>query len=196
MSDSLWPRERTLATGSSVHGVSQVRTLEWVAIPFSRGSPRPRDRIQVSCIAGSFFFFFFFLPSETPGKPKDLRVSGAILWKATHFAYLYNLWFLCILVISSSLSFTLWLKVLFISKIKANPFPVGVNKAVHSSILGLCTQSAKGKEKRKDVGLGARLQAAEHAWLQALDSSVTGVSVPEMTATEPRTTATDTPCFL
>ena len=24
--------------GSSVHGISQVRILEWVAIPFSRGS--------------------------------------------------------------------------------------------------------------------------------------------------------------
>ena len=29
--------------------------LEWLAIPFSRGSSRPRDRIQVSCIAGRFF---------------------------------------------------------------------------------------------------------------------------------------------
>ena len=29
--------------------------LEWVAIPFSRGSSRPRDQIQVSCIAGGFF---------------------------------------------------------------------------------------------------------------------------------------------
>ena len=28
---------------SSVHGILQARTLEWVAIPFSRGSSRPRD---------------------------------------------------------------------------------------------------------------------------------------------------------
>ena len=27
--------------GSSVHGILQVRILEWVAIPFSRGSPDP-----------------------------------------------------------------------------------------------------------------------------------------------------------
>ena len=27
--------------GSSVHGILQARILEWVAIPFSRGSPRP-----------------------------------------------------------------------------------------------------------------------------------------------------------
>ena len=34
---------------SSVHGISQARILECVAIPFSRGSPRPRDGIRVSC---------------------------------------------------------------------------------------------------------------------------------------------------
>ena len=40
---------------SSIHGVLQVRTLEWVAIFFYRGSSRPRDQTQVSCIAGRFF---------------------------------------------------------------------------------------------------------------------------------------------
>ena len=40
--------------GPSVHGISQARILEWVAIPFSRGSSQPRDWIQVSCIAGGF----------------------------------------------------------------------------------------------------------------------------------------------
>ena len=29
--------------GSSIHGILQARTLEWVAFPFSRGSSRPRD---------------------------------------------------------------------------------------------------------------------------------------------------------
>ena len=28
---------------SSVHGILQARILEWIAIPFSRGSSRPRD---------------------------------------------------------------------------------------------------------------------------------------------------------
>ena len=41
--------------GSSVHGVSQARILEWVAILFSRGSSQSRDWTQVSCIAGRFF---------------------------------------------------------------------------------------------------------------------------------------------
>ena len=41
--------------GSSVHGISQARILEWVSIPFSRGSSQPRDRTPLSCIAGRFF---------------------------------------------------------------------------------------------------------------------------------------------
>ena len=36
--------------GSSVHGIFQARIMEWVAIPFSRGSSWPRDRTLVSCI--------------------------------------------------------------------------------------------------------------------------------------------------
>ena len=41
--------------GSSVHGILQARILEWVAIPFSRGSFKPMDQTQVSCTAGRFF---------------------------------------------------------------------------------------------------------------------------------------------
>ena len=36
---------------SSVHEISQARTLEWVAISFSRGSPWPRDRTHVSYVS-------------------------------------------------------------------------------------------------------------------------------------------------
>ena len=41
--------------GSSVHGILQTRILEWVTIPFSRGSFQPRNWTQVSHIAGGFF---------------------------------------------------------------------------------------------------------------------------------------------
>ena len=34
--------------GSSVHGILQASILEWIAISFSRGSSRPRDRSRVS----------------------------------------------------------------------------------------------------------------------------------------------------
>ena len=41
--------------GSSAHGISQARILEQVAIPFFRGSSRPRDQTRVSCTADGFF---------------------------------------------------------------------------------------------------------------------------------------------
>ena len=44
--------------GSSVHRMLQARILEQVAIPFSMGSSWPRNRTQVSCIAGRFFIFW------------------------------------------------------------------------------------------------------------------------------------------
>ena len=42
-------------SGSSVHGILQARILDWVAIPFSRGSSQPKDQTWVSCIAGGLF---------------------------------------------------------------------------------------------------------------------------------------------
>ena len=41
--------------GSSVHGILQTRILEWIAIPFYRGSSWLRDITQFFCIAGRFF---------------------------------------------------------------------------------------------------------------------------------------------
>ena len=41
--------------GSSVHGIFQAKVLEWLAISFSRGSCRPRDRTLLSLIAGRCF---------------------------------------------------------------------------------------------------------------------------------------------
>ena len=52
--------------GSSVHGILQVRILEWVAIPFSRGSSQPRDWTWISYIAGRFFTIW--TTSEDPSK--------------------------------------------------------------------------------------------------------------------------------
>ena len=37
--------------GSSVHGISQARILEWVAVSLSRGSSRVRDQAHISCIS-------------------------------------------------------------------------------------------------------------------------------------------------
>ena len=54
VSDSPNPMDCT-PPGSSVHGIAQARTLEWVPISFSRASSRPRGQTHVSCLAGGFF---------------------------------------------------------------------------------------------------------------------------------------------
>ena len=41
--------------GSSVHGILQARILEWVAIPFSMGSSRPRDRTRSPALQADSF---------------------------------------------------------------------------------------------------------------------------------------------
>ena len=63
--------------GSSVRGISQARLLEWVAIPFSRGSSRPRDQTHVSCLADGLF------TTESPGKlPGTIRLDSPEPWWA------------------------------------------------------------------------------------------------------------------
>ena len=49
--------------GSSVHGISQARMLDWVATCFSRESSQLRDQTKSPALAGGFF------TTEPPGKP-------------------------------------------------------------------------------------------------------------------------------
>ena len=49
--------------GSSVHRISQARTLEWVSIYFSKGSSQPGIEPAATALAGGFF------TTEPPGKP-------------------------------------------------------------------------------------------------------------------------------
>ena len=44
-----------IPTGSSVHGISQARILERVAIAYSRGSPWPKAQTHVFCLTSIFF---------------------------------------------------------------------------------------------------------------------------------------------
>ena len=44
--------------GPSVHGISQARILEWVAIFFSWGSSWARDQIHISCIGRWVLYYF------------------------------------------------------------------------------------------------------------------------------------------
>ena len=42
--------------GSSVHGISQARILEWVAISFSRVLLKPKDQTRISYIGGQILY--------------------------------------------------------------------------------------------------------------------------------------------
>ena len=87
---------------SSVHGISQAKILEWLAVPFSRESSRPKDRTQVPPIVGRS------LPSEPPAKPIKVkwalrvqhssnRFSVSMKWNTREFSLLS----LCLCVLSS-----------------------------------------------------------------------------------------------
>ena len=70
--------------GSSVHGISQARILEWIAISFFRGSSQPRDQTCVSCLVGRFF------TTEPPRKPKvanNFCLIGQISTKITVYCH-------------------------------------------------------------------------------------------------------------
>ena len=62
---------------ATVHGILQDRILEWVALPFSRGSPQPRDQTQVSCFAGGFFTSWATREAQEywSGKPRPSPVD-------------------------------------------------------------------------------------------------------------------------
>ena len=48
---TLWDPMACSPPGSSVHGISQARILEWVAISFSRGHSWHKDQTHVSCVS-------------------------------------------------------------------------------------------------------------------------------------------------
>ena len=58
--------------GSSVHGISQARILEWIAIFSPRASSPPRDQTCLSCLAGGF------LTTEPPRKPFCVYTSSLL----------------------------------------------------------------------------------------------------------------------
>ena len=78
--DYTWP-------GSSVHGILQARILEWVAIPFSRGSFQSRGRTWVSCTAGRLFTVWATREAplvswhllNSPGSPEKLSTEDTSL---------------------------------------------------------------------------------------------------------------------
>ena len=67
--------------GSSVHGISQARILEWVAVSFSRGLPDPGMEPMSPALASRFF------TTEPLWKPKHfLDVAKIETWAQTKYA--------------------------------------------------------------------------------------------------------------
>ena len=64
---------------SSVHGISQARVLEWVAISFFRRSSQPRDQTPISCV--SCISRWIHYPCAT--------------WEALIFNYMYAISWIC-----------------------------------------------------------------------------------------------------
>ena len=59
--------------GSSVHGILQAGILEWVAIPYSRGSSQPRDQTQSLALQA------VSLPLSYQGSPYSGKIFMALL---------------------------------------------------------------------------------------------------------------------
>ena len=77
----LFVTPRTVACPASLSmGILQARILEWVAMPSSRGSSQPRDRTQVSCIAGRILYHLSHQGSSE-GRAK-WKVIDRTIWGA------------------------------------------------------------------------------------------------------------------
>ena len=68
--------------GSSIHGIFQVRILEWVAISFFRGSSWPRDRTCISCVSCIGRWILYHWPTS------EAQLSG----RHTNWAARWILW--------------------------------------------------------------------------------------------------------
>ena len=63
---TLWNPTDCSPPGSSVHGILQARTLEWVAVPSSRGSSQPG--IEPKSLKSPELAGVFFITSATYGE--------------------------------------------------------------------------------------------------------------------------------
>ena len=70
--------------GSSVCGIFQARVLEWIAISFSGGSSRPRNRTRVSHVSCTGRWLLYQLSYQ--GIPKIYMLSSLLEATTSHFA--------------------------------------------------------------------------------------------------------------
>ena len=89
---TLW----TIVPGSSVHGILQARTLEWVATPSSRGLLDPGiEPCIVSCIGGGGS-----LPQEPPEKPIYTYLYTLLVHTHTLNKCIYYLSTMCMYILT------------------------------------------------------------------------------------------------
>ena len=92
--------------GSCVYRILQARILEWVVIPFSRGSSQPRDQTWVTCISGRFFTIWAIRKAKKKKKvPLSPHLRIGLSKKAQ---ILYMLWICSLLSIQMGM-LIIWL---------------------------------------------------------------------------------------
>ena len=109
------PMDYCSPPGSSIHGILQARILEWVAIAFSRGSSWPRDRTQVSHIAGRHFnlwatrevLMYNRWPEILIGWIKIIVTKGSFSKAYLWYVCVFVLMHLCLQIIDCLLSFAI-----------------------------------------------------------------------------------------
>ena len=79
--------------GFSVHEILQARILAWVAVPFCRGSSRPRDQIRVSCVKIKYHYMKItcrngnldsILKSRDITLPTKVHLVKAMVFSSSH----------------------------------------------------------------------------------------------------------------
>ena len=78
--------------GTSVHGIFQARTLQWIAILFSRGSSWARNWNQGSCIAVRFFTIWVTRNSSKIDESRDLKRDFLLVLWTGQTRFLENEW--------------------------------------------------------------------------------------------------------
>ena len=72
-----------------VYGILQARILEWVAVPFSRGSSQPGIEPRPPALQADFFF----LPAEPQGKPTSLYFTSKEIFDLVTFLFKLPKWY-------------------------------------------------------------------------------------------------------
>ena len=94
----LWAPLDYSPPGSSVHGISQPRILEWIAISFSMGSSWPRDGTCISCIGRQIQYYWatrgaWYCSYWHKISNKDTLTMWLLNWWMTELSWGFSLYF-------------------------------------------------------------------------------------------------------